>query len=42
MIRQIDRLKKHEGFFRNQHYAPYVLVETLPHYKRKANSSAKE
>ncbi len=34
VIRQIDRLRKHEGFFRNQHYTPYTLVETLPHYKR--------
>jgi hypothetical protein len=34
IIKQIDRLKKHEGFFRNQHHSPYVLVETLPHYKR--------
>jgi hypothetical protein len=35
IIKQIDMLKKHEGFLRNQHYSPYVLVETLPHYRRK-------
>lgn len=35
VIRQIDRLQKHEGFFRNQHYTPYVLVKTEPHYRRK-------
>lgn len=34
ITRRIDHLKKHEGFFRNQHYAPYTLVETLPHWQR--------
>lgn len=42
VIRQIDHLKKHEGFFRNQHYAPYVLVHTLPHYKRVRGSGREE
>jgi len=31
---KIDKLQAHEGFFRNQHYSPYVLVQTLPHYQR--------
>lgn len=41
LIKQIDKLQKHEGFFRNQHYAPYVLVQTLPHYKRGGATKAK-
>lgn len=40
VIKLIDRLKTHEGFFRNQQYVPYALVETLPHYKRVAPSAA--
>jgi hypothetical protein len=31
---QLAVLQKHEGFFRNQQYAPYTLVETLPYYRR--------
>jgi hypothetical protein len=31
---QLQRLQKHEGFFRNQQYAPYTFVTTTPHYKR--------
>jgi hypothetical protein len=31
---QLAVLQKHEGFFRNQQYAPYALVETLPYYRR--------
>jgi hypothetical protein len=34
VIRQMGALQKHEGFFRNQHYAPFVLVTTIPHYQR--------
>jgi hypothetical protein len=34
LLRQLSNLQKHEGFFRNQQYQPYTLVETLPHYKR--------
>jgi DNA helicase HerA-like ATPase len=34
LIRKIGSLQKHEGFFRNQHHVPYVLVRTLPHYQR--------
>jgi hypothetical protein len=34
VIRQIERLQKHEGFFRNQQYTPYVLVRTKPYYQR--------
>lgn len=34
IIRQMGALQKHEGFFRNQHYSPFVLVRTLPHYER--------
>lgn len=34
VIRQMGELQKHEGFFRNQHFAPYVLVRTIPHYER--------
>jgi hypothetical protein len=34
LIKQIAALKKHEGFFRNQHYTPYALVQTVPHYLR--------
>jgi hypothetical protein len=34
IIGQTQTLQKHEGFFRNQQYSPYVLVTTIPHYKR--------
>jgi hypothetical protein len=34
VIRQTQALQKHEGFFRNQQYTPYVLVRTVPHYAR--------
>jgi hypothetical protein len=34
VINQTQALAKHEGFFRNQQYTPYVLVHTLPHYRR--------
>ncbi|HLL01305.1 MAG TPA: DUF87 domain-containing protein [Myxococcaceae bacterium] len=34
VMTKIDKLRPHEGFFRNQHYSPYVLVHTLPYYKR--------
>jgi hypothetical protein len=33
---QLAHLQKHEGFFRNQQYAPYTLVKTLPYYQREA------
>lgn len=31
---QLQRLQKHEGYFRNQQYPPYILVMTKPHYQR--------
>ena len=31
---KLQTLQKHEGFFRNQQYAPYILVMTKPHYRR--------
>lgn len=31
---KLQTLQKHEGFFRNQQYAPYILVMTKPHYQR--------
>ncbi|MGO9834717.1 MAG: ATP-binding protein [Polyangiaceae bacterium] len=31
---QVALLQKHQGFFRNQQYAPYAMVETLPYYRR--------
>ncbi|RZO60485.1 MAG: hypothetical protein EVA89_13130 [Sandaracinaceae bacterium] len=31
---QLQQLQKHEGYFRNQQYAPYILTMTEPHYKR--------
>jgi hypothetical protein len=31
---KLQTLQKHEGFFRNQQYAPYILVMTTPHYQR--------
>ena len=34
VMTKIDKLRPHEGFFRNQHYSPYVLVHTLPYFKR--------
>lgn len=34
LTEQFAHLKKHEGFFRNQQYAPYCLLMTLPYYKR--------
>jgi hypothetical protein len=34
VIIQTQALAKHEGFFRNQQYSPYVLVQTIPHYLR--------
>jgi hypothetical protein len=34
LITRIGELKKHEGYFRNSHHLPYVLVRTLPHYQR--------
>jgi DNA helicase HerA-like ATPase len=34
VMSQMSRLQKHEGFFRNQQHAPYVLVHTLPYYER--------
>lgn len=38
VITQTQALKKHEGFFRNQQYSPYVLVTTVPHYARRSGS----
>lgn len=32
--RQLQQLQKHEGYFRNQQYSPYILVMTEPHYRR--------
>lgn len=34
IMSMVAKLRKHEGFFRNQHFAPYVLLATTPHYKR--------
>lgn len=34
VMAKIDKLRPHEGFFRNQHDSPYVLVQTIPHYQR--------
>ncbi|MCC6875745.1 MAG: hypothetical protein IT378_15670 [Sandaracinaceae bacterium] len=31
---KLRALQKHEGFFRNQQYTPYILVLTQPHYER--------
>lgn len=30
----LPHLQKHDGYFRNQHYPPYVLVNTIPYHKR--------
>jgi hypothetical protein len=30
----LPHLQKHDGYFRNQHYPPYVLVNTVPYHKR--------
>lgn len=38
VIRQMGILQKFEGFFRNQHYTPYVVVTTLPYYRRQSAS----
>jgi hypothetical protein len=38
LLRQLDQLQTHEGFLRNQHYSPYVLIKTLPYYKRAKRS----
>jgi predicted GTPase len=35
VMEDFQSLKKHEGFFRNTHYVPYVQVATLPHYQRR-------
>jgi hypothetical protein len=32
--KQLALLQKHEGYFRNQQYTPYVLVKTKPYYAR--------
>jgi len=32
--KQLAHLQKHEGYFRNQQYTPYVLVKTQPYYLR--------
>lgn len=34
LSRQIGSLQVHEGFLRNQQYVPYVLLETLPYFRR--------
>jgi hypothetical protein len=36
---EITGLKKHEGFFRNGHYVPYVRVATVPHFARRQGES---
>ncbi len=33
--KQLPHLQKHDGYLRNQQYAPYVMVKTLPYYLRK-------
>lgn len=30
----LPHLQKHDGYFRNQHYPPYVLVNTIPYHQR--------
>lgn len=30
----LPHLQKHDGYFRNQQYAPYVLVKTIPYFMR--------
>ena len=32
--KQLQQPQKHEGYFRNQQYAPYILVMTKPHWRR--------
>ena len=34
LLKQLSLLQKHEGYFRNQQYTPYVLLETKPYYLR--------
>jgi hypothetical protein len=34
LLKQLAHLQKHQGYFRNQQYTPYVLVKTKPYYLR--------
>jgi hypothetical protein len=34
LVASLPHLQKHDGYFRNQHYPPYVLVNTIPYHKR--------
>lgn len=34
LLKQLAQLQKHEGYFRNQQYTPYVFVKSKPYYER--------
>lgn len=34
LLTTLSHLQKYEGFFRNQQYAPWCLVRTIPYYER--------
>jgi hypothetical protein len=38
VMRQLQSLKKHEAFMRDQQHAPYVLLRTVPHNMRVRSS----